>query len=549
MDTFRVWEAVCFLKKYIKPYVKHFIAFYVGWWVETIAVLLTPVMLGIMLDQIIYRQDLQGFFQVSPTVVFLSVFSCVLYYWIYAQHHYLMTMYTFGIKIDVFKQFMEIDPGILDSLNAGELIALMQEYPSECMHFLIRGLIHQINNVIIIGVILVLSFRINIFIGVLMLALSVICAGTSILFGRKNKNASIRQRKVYGDYIGWIYEIIENAIDLCFLNAQSMIKNKYKDFSKRMFSEQNKMYLFQDISEQIIKGIFLAAQICIYFIAAFLAGKGALTIGSFTVIIAYFTKLTSTVIEFNRQWNDAQTRAGYVQKLKEFMEYPKEKDDGNQELTECIGEIRVEHMEFSYGLKCIFKDFCMDVKSGEKAAIVGESGIGKSTLADLLVGLLEPDAGKIMVDGVELGNFSKKSLRKQVGILFQESLMFEGSLRENLMLGNPQAGEEDIWKAVRCADLESYVLSLPDGLDTRIGAGGVNLSGGQKQRLAIAQICLRDPQILILDEPTSALDPESEEKIIRNWKEAFKDKTVIVITHRKKPLELCQKIIRIGDGK
>lgn len=546
MDSFSIWEAVSFLKKYIKPYIKHFIAFYAGWLVETIAVILTPKMLGIMLDQIIYQQDLMGFFKVSLVVVFLSVFSCILYYWIYAQHHYLMIMYTFGIKVDVLEQFMEIEPEILSSLSAGELISLIQEYPPECMHFLVRGFIHQINNVIIVGTILILSFKIHVIIGILMLLLSIVCAGTSIFFGRKNKNASIRQRKVYGNYIGWLYEVIENAADICFLNAQDTMKQKYKDFSNKMFSEQNKMHLFQDISEQVIKGIFLVVQIGIFFMAAFLTGKGALTVGAFTVIVTYFNKLTSTIIEFNQQWNDAQTRAGYVQKIKEFMEYPKEKDDGKQEFTDCLGEINIQHMKFSYGQKNIYKDFSMDVKSNEKVAIVGESGIGKSTLADLLVGLLEPDAGKIMVDGVEIENYTKKSLRKHMGILFQESLIFEGSLKDNLMLGNPKASEKEIWHAVRCADLEKCIADLPEGLDTWIGNEGVKLSGGQKQRLAIAQICLRNPKIIILDEPTSALDHESEEKIIQNWKEVFKDKTVIVITHRKKPLELCQQIIKIG---
>lgn len=546
MDSFSIWEAVSFLKKYIKPYIKHFIAFYAGWLVETIAVILTPKMLGIMLDQIIYQQDLMGFFKVSLVVVFLSVFFCILYYWIYAQHHYLMIMYTFGIKVDVLEQFMEIEPEILSSLSAGELISLIQEYPSECMHFLIRGFIHQINNVIIVGTILILSFKIHVIIGILMLLLSIVCAGTSIFFGRKNKNASIRQRKVYGNYIGWLYEVIENAADICFLNAQDTMKQKYKDFSNKMFLEQNKMHLFQDISEQVIKGIFLVAQIGIFFMAAFLTGKGAFTVGAFTVIVTYFNKLTSTIIEFNQQWNDAQTRAGYVQKIKEFMEYPKEKDDGKQEFTDCLGEINIQHMKFSYGQKNIYKDFSMDVKSNEKVAIVGESGIGKSTLADLLVGLLEPDAGKIMVDGVEIENYTKKSLRKHMGILFQESLIFEGSLKDNLMLGNPKASEKEIWHAVRCADLEKCIADLPEGLDTWIGNEGVKLSGGQKQRLAIAQICLRNPKIIILDEPTSALDHESEEKIIQNWKEVFKDKTVIVITHRKKPLELCQQIIKIG---
>lgn len=189
-EGFYEYPAGGFLSEKIYPALQT--AFYVGWLVETIITLVLPVLLGIMLDQIIYRRDLTDFFHVSGVVVILSIYACVLYYWLYAQHHYLMIMFTFGIKKDAFEQFLYTRAELLKQIPQGEMLSLVLEYPAECMHFLIRGVIHQINNFIIIGAILFLSFRIHPVLGIMMLALALGCGIVTVCSGKKSGNASRR---------------------------------------------------------------------------------------------------------------------------------------------------------------------------------------------------------------------------------------------------------------------------------------------------------------------------------------------------------------------
>lgn len=544
MEKFTIGKGLLFLQKYIRPYRKHFAAFYGGWLVETIIAVLLPKLLGVMLDEIVYRQDVAGFMKVSGIAAIISIYSCILYYWLYAQHHYLMIMFTFHIKVDVFEKFMKIEPLRLKRFRTGEVIALIQEYPAECMHFLIRGVIHQINNFVIIAAVLVFSFRLSAAAGAAMAVLSGLCGIVTFCAGKSSGRASVRQRDEYGRYIGWLYEILENSVTIKLLGAQDLIRAKFERYSEKLFREKDRMSITQSLSGQVIKGVFLIARLAVLGTAVYMTAKDSLTIGSFTVIITYFNKLTGTLTDINQKWTDAQTRAGYIKKLHEFMECPDEEDTGKLVMEQCRGDIRIRNMKFSYGEKEVFRNFNLHITSGEKVAVTGASGSGKSTLAELLTGMLKPERGTIQIDGNGIEEYTLRSLRSRIGILWQDALIIEGSLKDNLLLADSRASDRQMWSALWESELGDYAEGLENGIDTVISG---TLSGGQKQRLAIAQLCLRNPDIIIFDEPTAALDDETEYRLIEHWRKLFKNKTLIVITHRPKPLELCDRVIRVEN--
>lgn len=546
MEKFTIGKGLLFLQKYIRPYRKHFAAFYGGWLVETIIAVLLPKLLGIMLDEIVYRQDVAEFMKVSGIAAIISIYSCILYYWLYAQHHYLMIMFTFHIKVDVFEKFMKIEPLRLKRFRTGEVIALIQEYPAECMHFLIRGVIHQINNFVIIAAVLVFSFRLSAVAGAAMAMLSGLCGIVTFCAGKSSGRASVRQRDEYGRYIGWLYEILENSVTVKLLGAQDLIRAKFERYSEKLFREKDRMSITKSLSGQVIKGVFLIARLAVLGTAVYMTAKDSLTIGSFTVIITYFNKLTGTLTDINQKWTDAQTRAGYIKKLHEFMECPDEEDTGKLVMEHCRGDIRIRNMKFSYGEKEVFRNFNLHITFGEKVAVTGASGSGKSTLAELMTGMLKPERGTIQIDGNRIEEYTLRSLRSRIGILWQDALIIEGSLKDNLLLADSRASDRQMWRALWESELGDYAERLENGIDTVISG---TLSGGQKQRLAIAQLCLRNPDIIIFDEPTAALDDETEYRLIEHWRKLFKDKTLIVITHRPKPLELCDRVIRVEKEK
>lgn len=544
MKKYNLKSALLFLRSYTHSYLKYFIAFYIGWLAETIIVVLIPKLFGIMLDEIICEGDIAEFFKVSGVVVSLSLYSCILYYWLYAQHHYLMTMFTFQIKIKVFQKFFQMRSVDLKKMKMGEIMSIIQEYPTECMHFLIRGVIHQINHFIIIIILVLFSFKIHFTVGLMLVLLAGICGGIIIFSGKKSKEASIVQKEQYGRYISWLYEMIENFLSIRLLSMEKMLKIKYDGFSTEMFRQRDRMNLLQTLSEQIIKGLFLLSQLSIFAGSIYLIKKKIITVGTFTVLITYFSMMTKKITDINQSWNDAQTRVGYIRKIDEFMSYSDEMDGGVLQMEHCMGKIEINNINFSYGTRQIFKNFSLQINSGEKIAITGNSGRGKSTLTELLIGMLKADSGEIKFDGIEIGKYSMKSFRKEIGMMFQDSFVMEGSLKENLLLANKNASDLQLHNVIRDSGLEDYVKDWPNGMDTRIED---ILSGGQKQRLALAQLCLRNPNIIILDEPTSALDAAAETEIISKCMDLFKDKTMIIITHRSKVEEMCGRVIRIGE--
>lgn len=215
--------------------------------------------------------------------------------------------------------------------------------------------------------------------------------------------------------------------------------------------------------------------------------------------------------------------------------------------------MQTENEELKNGdSKMVLKDFSLKIKAGSKVALVGRSGSGKTTIAKLISGYMRPTAGTVLVDGQDLSEVSLKSYYKYIGYLTQEPMVFDGSVRENLLyavseenLGN--ISKEKITEVLKKAQCD-FILNMKDDLETQIGEKGIRLSGGERQRLAIAKLFLKDPEIIILDEPTSALDSFSEEAVTKAMEELFKGRTVIIIAHRLQTVKKADEIIVLEEG-
>jgi len=214
------------------------------------------------------------------------------------------------------------------------------------------------------------------------------------------------------------------------------------------------------------------------------------------------------------------------------------------------GEFSMKSVSFKYEKSpdWVLKDISLNIEAGKTIALAGESGAGKSTLAALLPRFYEISEGSISIDGQDISKVKQKSLRRTIGIVQQNVFLFDGTIRENISYGKPGATEEELFSAVRMSNLETFITSLPDGLDTEVGERGVLLSGGQKQRISIARVFLKNPEILILDEATSSLDNESESLIQEALWELCKDRTTIIIAHRLSTIMKADKIYVMKNG-
>ena len=210
-----------------------------------------------------------------------------------------------------------------------------------------------------------------------------------------------------------------------------------------------------------------------------------------------------------------------------------------------------ENVHFAYdeGEENVLHDIQLDVKAGETVALVGMSGGGKSSLVSLIPRFYDVTAGRILLDETDIRDFKVRSLRDHIGMVLQDNILFSESVKTNILLGKPDATEEEVIAAAKAANAHDFIMNLPEGYDTKVGERGVKLSGGQKQRVAIARVFLKNPPILILDEATSALDLESEHLIQEAMEELAKDRTTFIVAHRLSTITHADRIILIEHGR
>jgi subfamily B ATP-binding cassette protein MsbA len=216
---------------------------------------------------------------------------------------------------------------------------------------------------------------------------------------------------------------------------------------------------------------------------------------------------------------------------------------------EFNGELRLENISFAYEEEPVLEDFSLSVPKGKTVALVGQSGSGKSTIANLVARFYDVDKGSITLDGVDIRDITKASLRGLMGLVTQDSILFNDTVRNNILLGREDATQEEIEAAARVANAHEFITQLPNGYETSIGDGGNKLSGGQKQRLSIARAVLKNPPIMILDEATSALDTESERLVQDALEKMMRNRTSLVIAHRLSTIQKADQIVVMHKGK
>lgn len=294
----------------------------------------------------------------------------------------------------------------------------------------------------------------------------------------------------------------------------------------------------------------------VLWVGTYLVLKGpeeGITLGqliAFRIIASY---VTSPILRLTQLWQNFQDTAISLERLADIVDHPQEgeEDRDNIPMPLIQGSVTYENVSFRFKQHGALNlnNVNLHFPAGTFVAIVGQSGAGKSTLTKLLSRLYEPESGRILVDGYDVNKVELYSLRRQIGVVPQETLLFEGTVQENIALTNPEAEPEEIEQAARVAAAHDFIMeSLPNGYNTRVGERGASLSGGQKQRIAIARSVLQRPRILILDEATSALDYLTERLVCDNLREAFRDTTVFFITHRLDSIKDADRIVLMHEG-
>jgi len=306
-------------------------------------------------------------------------------------------------------------------------------------------------------------------------------------------------------------------------------------------------------TSQIVQGVSKVVTATILYFGARLVIDGSLSVGELIAFNLLASRVSAPVLRLAQLWQDFHQARLSIQRLGDILNTTAEPTyaAGRSRLPAIRGSIKFDHVGFRYRLdgKQILNDVSFEVPAGQTVGIVGPSGSGKSTFAKLVQRLYVPESGRVLIDGMDLAMADPAWLRRQIGVVLQESTLFNCSVRDNIALADPAMPMERIVAAAQLAGAHDFILELPEGYDTVVGERGSTLSGGQRQRIAIARALVGDPRILIFDEATSALDYESERIIQENMRQIVKGRTVLVIAHRLSTVRGLDRIVTLENGR
>ena len=540
------------ITQFMKPYLPLFIIAEVCILISYAVSVLLPLNLTHLVDDVFYAKNYSLLKEVILIYILLFGISA-LFNLIYSfTWQTLNNRYIVDIKTQIYKTVMYAKAERLLTLNSGDIMNRMDNDAEQFIHIIQRNIFHFINSIIMcIGIIFIVA-KINIMISVMLVVAAVIPIIFTKIFGRYVEKYTRELRDNNSRFTGKIFEILKGFREIILLGAQSFMRRSVFGILKKSILLENKNKKLDFYTNKTIYFINLITSVIIYAFSAWLIYQNKLTIGFFIAILEYVALLHKKINWIMRIYLDWHGRKVSIDRVYEILSMETELSENDREMSKVneIESISFQDVRFAYPdqpLKCVIDTLSFEIKKGERAAIIGVSGIGKTTVTGLILKYFEPQAGRILINGKDLTEIDPFAIRQHIGIVQQEIILFNDSIRYNLSFGNTDNSDEELLRVCDKVGFLEFIKSLPEGLDTRISMAS-ELSGGQKQRLMIARVLLRGVKTIIFDEATSALDGETEKSIIEEFNSLGKDITMIIISHRESTIKDCNKKIILKDN-
>ncbi|WP_442845938.1 ABC transporter ATP-binding protein [Leeuwenhoekiella sp. H156] len=399
-----------------------------------------------------------------------------------------------------------------------------------------------------IGAMLVISVKLTIFVFVFLPISGMIISR----IGKSLKKQSHKAQEENGAFLSIVEETLSSLKIIKGFNGEDQFRKKFRDSTTRLNTILNTLINRQNLASPASEflGVFVIVVI-LWFGGQMVLVEGSLPAAQFIAFLGLSYQILTPAKQISKASYSVKRGNAAAERILSILNTEttiKDKPDAI-EAAEFKEALTIENISFSYEDEKVLKNFSVKVEKGQTVALVGQSGSGKSTIANLVTRFYDVDSGAIKLDGIDLRNLTKKSVRAQMGLVTQDSILFNDTVRNNILLGKPNATDEEVIDALKIANAWEFVSELPLKLDTNIGDSGNKLSGGQKQRLSIARAVLKNPPIMILDEATSALDTESERLVQKALENMMMNRTSIVIAHRLSTIQNADLIIVMQRGK
>lgn len=369
--------------------------------------------------------------------------------------------------------------------------------------------------------------------------------------GKSLKKKSDRVQEEQGLFLSILEETLGGLKIIKGFNAERKFNERFQASTKQYYNFSNKLLNRQNLASPISEflGIGVIA-ILLWYGGQMVLDEESLDAALFIVYMSLSYQILTPAKAISKASYSVKKGNAAADRILQILETENEIEDAPDAInkTSFDARIEVDNISFAYEEEWVLKNFSLQVEKGKTLALVGQSGSGKSTIANLLTRFYDIQKGEIKIDGQNIKKISQASLRQLMGLVTQDSILFNDTIRENLLIGKQDASEEELLEALKVANAYEFVMSLPKGIDTNIGDSGGKLSGGQKQRISIARAVLKNPPIMILDEATSALDTESEKLVQKALENMMKNRTSVVIAHRLSTIQSADQIVVMHQG-
>ncbi len=541
------------LKKFLSYYKPHKLMFALDMLASLAVAMIAivyPIVTRTMLNDLIPNRNYKMVVIFGITLLLLYVVRMLLNYFIQYYGHVMGVHMQAQMRSDMFNHLEKLPYSFYDKNETGKIMSRMTNDLfdiSELAH-------HGPENLLISTISIITSFVYLSTINIWLTLIIFVCIPLLILIAsrlRKQMRSAFKRSRVSTAEINAALESSISGIRVtkAFTNAEKETKKfeiGNKDFVEAKRDAYNAMGKFHSLTS-FITDIF---NVIVLIAGGFFLYSGAIGFGdysAFIVSVNLFISPVITLINFTEQYQNGVT--GFERFLEIMAEEPETDRDGAEDMGRAEGHIEFRNVTSSYDVdKEIIRGIDLDIEKGKTYALVGPSGGGKTTICHLIPAFYDINGGEIKLDGKDIRDITKVSLRRNIGIVQQDVYLFNASIRDNILYGRLDATEEEVYEAAKRSNIHDYIMSLPAGYDTNIGERGVKLSGGQKQRLSIARVFLKNPPILILDEATSALDNTTEILIQQALNELCKGRTTIVVAHRLSTIKNADEIVVIEDG-
>lgn len=553
------FAAIKKLLKYARPYVPVIILALVLSALQIAATLLAPVVIGKTVDYIIGENNVDFGVILKNAGILTGLIACVLVFQYLASLciNFASFRTIRDLRSSAYAKLNDVPLSYVDSNSHGDLMSRVGNDVDQISDGLIQGFSQLFNGIVTIIGTLAFMLWYNWLIALVVVCLTPLSLFVAYFIAKGCHNMFAMQAKKRGELSGLVTEMLSNQRVVKLFGYEKRAEDRFATINGdlKVWGQNAAFYsaMVNPCTRFVNNVIYVVVCVLgVYLVikGGVVPGIGALSVGALSCVLSYATQYTKPFNEITGVVTELQGATAAASRVFDLLEAQNQSSDERfEDLTDAHGNINIDDLYFSYVQdKPLIQGFSLNVKSGQRVAIVGPTGCGKTTLINLLMRFYDPDSGKIEVEGKDITEVTRKSLRLSYGMVLQDTWLKKGTVRENIAYGNPSATDEEIIEAAKAAHIHNFVTHLENGYDTVLDDDGGNISQGQKQLLCIARVMLTHPPMLILDEATSSIDTRTEIKIQQAFEKLMQNKTSFIVAHRLSTIKNADVILVMNKG-